>query len=66
MEAMQSDLNTAGALRAIFELVRALNSAIDSGELGRADVGPMAQPFSLAITQSGSTVAPECVLNRPT
>ena len=32
--AMQDDLNTAAALGAIFELVRALNAAIDAGELG--------------------------------
>ena len=33
-EALQDDLNTAAALGAMFELVRALNSAIDAGELG--------------------------------
>src|SRR5439155_23405420 len=32
-EAIQSDLNTAAALGSIFELVRALNSAIDAGEV---------------------------------
>jgi cysteinyl-tRNA synthetase len=37
-DAMQDDLNTAAALGAIFELVRALNSAIDSGGVGAADV----------------------------
>src|SRR5207248_11787287 len=37
-EAMRDDLNTAAALGAMFELVRALNSAIDGGELGKADV----------------------------
>ncbi len=37
-EAMRSDLNTAAALGAIFELVRALNSAIDAGEVGAGDV----------------------------
>jgi cysteinyl-tRNA synthetase len=31
--AIQDDLNTAGALGALFELVRATNSAIDAGEL---------------------------------
>ena len=35
---MQDDLNTAAALGAIFELVRALNSAIDAGEIGTGDV----------------------------
>ncbi|HEY0284482.1 MAG TPA: cysteine--tRNA ligase, partial [Vicinamibacterales bacterium] len=37
-EAMQYDLNTAGALGAIFELVRTLNAAIDNSELGTGDV----------------------------
>src|SRR6185295_4503686 len=37
-DAMESDLNTAAALGAIFELVRALNSAIDKGELGKGDI----------------------------
>jgi cysteinyl-tRNA synthetase len=36
--AMQDDLNTAAALGAMFELVRSLNSAIDAGQLGPADV----------------------------
>src|SRR5207247_6971466 len=34
---MQNDLNTAAALGAMFELVRALNSAIDAGEIGASD-----------------------------
>jgi len=37
-EAMRDDLNTAGALGAMFELVTAMNSAIDSGDLGTGDV----------------------------
>ena len=37
-EAMEQDLNTAGALGAIFELVRMLNAAIDNNELGTGDV----------------------------
>src|SRR3954468_12214354 len=37
-EAMQDDLNTAAALGAIFELVSDLNSAIDAGAIGAADV----------------------------
>jgi cysteinyl-tRNA synthetase len=37
-EAMEHDLNTAGALGAMFELVRMLNAAIDGGELGTGDV----------------------------
>ena len=36
-EAMEQDLNTAGALGVVFELVRALNAAIDSNELGTGD-----------------------------
>ena len=36
-DAMLADLNTAAALGAMFELVRALNSAIDAGTLGRGD-----------------------------
>ena len=47
VEAMQSDLNTAGALGAIFELVRALNSACDAGELGRGDVPIVLEAFAL-------------------
>ena len=38
VEAMEQDLNTAGALGAIFELVRSLNAAIDNNELGTGDV----------------------------
>src|SRR4051794_227160 len=44
-EAMTDDLNTAGALGAMFELVKALNSAIDSGELGRGDVPAVRRAF---------------------
>jgi cysteinyl-tRNA synthetase len=44
-EAMQDDLNTAAALGAMFELVRALNSAIDAGEMGAGDVGVVRQAF---------------------
>jgi cysteinyl-tRNA synthetase len=43
--AMQDDLNTAAALGAIFELVRALNSAIDAGEVGSGDVPVIRQAF---------------------
>ena len=45
VEAMESDLNTAGALGAIFELVRSLNSAIDAGELGRGDLPAIHDAF---------------------
>jgi cysteinyl-tRNA synthetase len=36
--AMEQDLNTSAALAVIFDLVRALNASIDSGELGTGDV----------------------------
>ena len=45
--AMQDDLNTAAALGAIFELVRALNSAIDAGAVGADDVTNIRQTFDL-------------------
>jgi len=43
--AMQDDLNTAAALGAVFELVKALNLAIDNGELGADDVPGVRQAF---------------------
>jgi cysteinyl-tRNA synthetase len=45
--AIEADLNTAGALGAIFELVRSLNSAIDSGEFGRGDLPAIREAFAL-------------------
>jgi cysteinyl-tRNA synthetase len=39
------DLNTAAAIGVMFDLVRALNSAIDAGELGATDAGPVRQTF---------------------
>jgi cysteinyl-tRNA synthetase len=47
VEAMQADLNTAGALGAIFELVRSLNASIDAGELGRGDLPVVREAFTL-------------------
>jgi len=44
-DAIFDDLNTAGALGAVFELVRALNSAIDAGEVGAGDVPGIRQAF---------------------
>ena len=44
-EAMRSDLNTAGALGAMFELVRTLNAAIDNQELGTGDVTAVKSAF---------------------
>lgn len=43
---MASDLNTAAALGAIFDLVRALNSAIDEGHIGRPDVPAIRDAFT--------------------
>jgi cysteinyl-tRNA synthetase len=43
--ALEQDLNTAGALGAIFDLVRALNAAIDSGDLGTGDVPAVKEVF---------------------
>ncbi len=44
-DAMQDDLNTAAALGAMFELVRALNFSIDSGGLGRGDLPAIRSAF---------------------
>jgi len=44
-EAMESDLNTAGALGAMFELVRWLNAAIDRGTFGLGDVAVVQAAF---------------------
>lgn len=43
--ALEEDLNTAGALGVIFELVRALNAAIDAGQLGTGDVPQVRSAF---------------------
>ena len=43
--AMQDDLNTAAALGAVFELVHALNSAIDAGAIGVSDLPAIAAAF---------------------
>jgi cysteinyl-tRNA synthetase len=44
-DSMASDLNTAGAIGALFELVRALNSAIDDGQMGVPDVRVVRDAF---------------------
>jgi cysteinyl-tRNA synthetase len=44
-EAMRQDLNTAGALGAMFELVKALNFAIDTGQLGKGDLAGVREAF---------------------
>jgi cysteinyl-tRNA synthetase len=43
--AMQDDLNTAAALGAMFELVRAINFAIDAGQVGRGDAAAVRAAF---------------------
>ena len=45
-EAMEQDLNTAAALGTMFELVRTLNAAIDSNELGTGDVPAVKAAFN--------------------
>jgi cysteinyl-tRNA synthetase len=42
---MADDLNTAGALGVLFDLVRALNAAIDRGEVGQPDVPGIRDAF---------------------
>ena len=44
-EAMEQDLNTAAALGVMFDLVRALNAAIDSSEVGSGDVPAVKAAF---------------------
>ncbi len=45
-EMIRADLNTAGALGVMFELVRTLNAAVDAGEVGRADVPAIRDAFA--------------------
>jgi cysteinyl-tRNA synthetase len=44
-EHIASDLNTAAALGIVFDLVRALNSTIDAGQVGRSDAEAIRQTF---------------------
>jgi cysteinyl-tRNA synthetase len=44
-EMLRDDLNTAGSLGVVFELVRTLNVAIDAGEVGQADVTVIRDAF---------------------
>jgi cysteinyl-tRNA synthetase len=44
-EMLRDDLNTAGALGVVFELVRTLNAGIDAGEVGQADVAAIREAF---------------------
>jgi len=43
---LESDLNSAGGLGVVFELVRALNSAIDAGEASAADAPGIREAFA--------------------
>src|SRR5437667_444821 len=43
--ALRDDLNTAAALGAVFELVSAVNAAIDTGDVGLDDVGAIREAF---------------------
>jgi cysteinyl-tRNA synthetase len=43
--ALEQDLNTAGALGVVFDLVRALNTAIDGGEVGEPDAAGIRSAF---------------------
>lgn len=45
-DAMRDDLNTAAALGEVFELIRALNTAIDQGGLGRPDLENIRAAFA--------------------
>ncbi len=45
-EMLEADLNTAGALGVVFELVRALNAAIDGREVGAPDVEVIRDAFT--------------------
>jgi len=45
-EMLDADLNTAGALGIVFDLVRALNAAIDAGEVGEPDVASIRGVFN--------------------
>ncbi len=42
---LEEDLNTAGALGVLFDLVRALNTSIDDGEVGEPDVPLIREAF---------------------
>jgi cysteinyl-tRNA synthetase len=44
-EMMEADVNAPGALGVMFDLVRALNAAIDNGEVGRPDVAVIRETF---------------------
>ena len=72
--AMRDDLNTAAALGEVFELVRALNTAIDQGGLRAADVAAVRDAFthfdavigvvSLRAKEDASAGVPEAEVER--
>ncbi len=72
--AMGDDLNTAAALGEMFELVRALNAAIDAAGVGAADVVGIREAFthfdavigvvSLRATEDASAGVPEAEVER--
>ena len=45
-EALRSDVNTSAGLAVVFDLVRALNAAIDSGQFGPPDVAAVREGFA--------------------
>jgi cysteinyl-tRNA synthetase len=47
VEALQSDLNTAGALGAVFDFVRDVNAAIDAKEMSTEEAGRVLSAFHL-------------------
>jgi cysteinyl-tRNA synthetase len=69
LNAMCDDLNTSAALGAMFELVHALNSAIDAGQVGKADVPVIREAFAgfdrvlgvLSLRQAEEEVPPVAV-----
>ena len=71
---LEQDLNTAGALGAIFDLIRLLNSAIDAGELSADDVPVVKAAFdrfdsvlgvvALRRQEDRQTVLPEAEIDR--
>jgi cysteinyl-tRNA synthetase len=44
-EMLEADLNTAGGLGVVFDLVRAVNAAIDAGDIGQPDVAVVRGAF---------------------
>ena len=57
-EHIAADLNTAAALGVMFDLVRALNSSIDAGELGASDAADGARDVRAVRSRARRAVAP--------